>query len=127
MRPSTDGGWLLLLVASAAATGIRADDAHSACPGDGSRHLLMFHDRSEGSHGLIDSLDNLPCVHVLRQNRGEYLHLDPSVLTAYFRAPSDTWAEDVIGAIKAGNQSIGSIDGLQAEIESFVQEEKVLA
>jgi hypothetical protein len=82
-------------------------------------HLLVFHDRGEGSHALADRLDNLGCVHFLR---GEHLHLHPTVLAAFFRSPTATWASDVLRAITAHNQTVdwkGGAQGLGVEIRAL--------
>jgi hypothetical protein len=74
------------------------------CPsGNNPVHLLVFHDRGEGSHALADRLDNLGCVHFLR---GEHLHLHPTVLHAFFRNPIEMLPQDVTRLVDAWNQSV---------------------
>jgi hypothetical protein len=112
-------GALLVLLATADA--LRSKRSPPPLCGNGASpvHLLVFHDRGEGSHAFADRLDNLGCVHFLR---GEHLHLHPAVLHAFFRSRTATWAADVMRAVAASNQTVdwrGGAQGLSAELRSL--------
>lgn len=91
-----------MLVATAQ-PGAQLLPVRSICAGQKqATNLLVFHTYGEGSHALSDALDNLPCVHFVRD---EAFNAQVDVLHTFFTSSFETWTQATVRAAIAGNMT----------------------
>jgi hypothetical protein len=84
-------------------------------------NLLVFHSFGEGSHALSDALDNLGCIHFMRN---EVFKAQFEVLHTFFTSPLGTWRQATIRAAIAGNMTEQKhMRELAAAIDAFREAE----
>jgi hypothetical protein len=111
-----------VMLATTMDAGVVQRPVRPVCPGERqATNLLVFHAYGEGSHALSDALDNLGCVHFIRN---EVFKAQVDVLHAFFTSPLETWRQATMRAAIAGNMTEQRhLRELAAALDAFMEAE----